>query len=395
MTERGISLASKAAAVCGFCVFFKAEADFATPRREVDRFMDVGKSLLQGSVDPMTSSSSSSQRILDLMDSIWKCALEGNSVAYLLDELQEEYNCHDESVSFWTETSLVKVFAVAASQGLLDKNSWLQSSQLDIVKSMTTVSHWTAVLLDYFATKKQSPYPTVDLRRHLDGQSVGNWTDQEPWRMHSVLRDAVLYCLQCTSAISQMSDLSKTIPFLLALAEDWDPSIRSLGVQCIVACLHCTDRCLMESMRVHLLFKEALMKNLSFNDHDLKIVSIDCLVEHLLPWNRQWVPVVLDQLLRDCVFSSDKVDLVKRLIPAIVDCIDLLGLEAVCHLNRLVPLAVDILDHQLRIMLLCSIYRNCLPRLHRHAALLQQAIADVPETDCIELVRLKSYLDQL
>lgn len=230
---------------------------------------------------------------------------------------------------------------------------------------LSAIDEWPRVLVEYFENDALAPLAgSTVVRRQLGGDPGKRaiWEDDPPlqdsqvwWRANEKAKHILIWCLKGLSlapqrrlpstkfAIGRMEEAAKLIPFVIRIADDYEPQNRTIGVACIEAFLDAVLPAVVGQMRLYELFCAILTKSVSFGDAGLRDVALRCLTERILVVEGHlWQSSDLASLLlREAAFSTDVRSLVALLEP-LASLVRILQIAAVCHIGSILALLIDI-----------------------------------------------------
>jgi hypothetical protein len=262
---------------------------------------------------------------------------------------------------------------------------------------LSSLSEWTFILRPYFEEPKRTPISPTTLIRHQlnpeDSEQTGIWDNESTWRDTPLIPRIFQHLLMILPerSLSKMDTVTKLVPFVIHLVEDYDPLNRLYGVVAMRQLLRIVSTKNVSQMRLDELFHQSLIKNLSFDSDELKAESLGVLLDVILPLDTlrmerrlSWSEDLLSLLMRETIFTKE-IKIVELYLGSLCRLISILGVATVCHIKELLGLVLDCTENeQIRqfpalLGLIDALIDNAWPRLHAHLPLLEQIIAKFPK----------------
>lgn len=327
-------------------------------------------------------------------------------VRELLDSLSlNEFNGSnllvDQILSSWKPGVDVRVDAkvVVWVASRLDQDKILEISRTIPIATLLLgcYDECVNVLRPFFEDSKKTALSSSSLIREqltpsqvCPSDQLAVWDNESSWKTSDSIKNAPLWIVSHldTDSIDKYERASKFIPFILLVAEDYEPSIRLHGVRIIREYLRCVSDRILSQMQLYHLFRKTLMTNLSFDDVDLKRESLELLTGRLImpiksiPQEIQleWAESLLSVLMREVLFCKEDVvrSILLSFIPALIRG---LGLASVCYIKNVLALLMDLplqdRGNDIVFDILSALFDCTWPRLGRHGLIVNQVLSQI------------------
>lgn len=277
---------------------------------------------------------------------------------------------------------------------------------------LSSLTHWTKLLREYFEDPKRASLPpSIMVKKQLDGddsksEKLAIWDNEASWREDIRIKNIFSWCLSTLrdGVIVKFEDASKLIPFVLHIAEDYQPENRLLGVSLIRNYIRIVSDKILQQLNLEPLFYQILMKNLGYEPFVLKETTLECLFECVLARKTKnslcWYEELLGFLTRESLFTKEENVrlLYLRCLPQVIR---LLEIASVCHIKPILSLLIDLpMDDDIAnatIHVIEALLENAWPRLSNHLPLLVQIMRKLEDTNVrtSTLQKLDSRLELL